>query len=410
MPVTFAVIGAGDRGNTYSAFSIANPGKMKVVAVVEPDIKKRNGFQKKFNLAIENVFGDYKDFFSRPKIADALIISTPDNMHYVPAVLGIKKGYNVLIEKPVSSDPAELKALIKLNRVHKRVVGVCHVLRYTEFYMKLKKILESGALGEVITIEHLEPVGYWHMAHSYVRGNWKNSKKSSPMILAKCSHDFDLIRWLMGKSVTKVSSFGSLMHFRRKNAPVGSTERCTDGCSVEKQCPYSALKIYMDMNLKGWPVNVITGDLSKKGRLKALKESEYGKCVYRSGNNVVDHQSVIMEFKGGGTAVLTMSGFTHNIGERRTRVMCTHGEAILDKGEITVYDFNKKQPQKYFFSNKKETDKNKHFGGDDRLISDFIKAVKSGNSSRFDAVFIESIESHLTALEAENSRISGKQN
>ncbi|MDD5360849.1 MAG: Gfo/Idh/MocA family oxidoreductase [Ignavibacteria bacterium] len=405
MPVKFAVIGAGDRGNTYSEFSLANPGKMKVVAVVEPDKKKRIDFQKKYNLAAENVFQNYDDFFSRPRPADALIISTPDNMHYLPAVLGIKKGYNVLIEKPVSSDPAELKALLKLNRTNKKVVGICHVLRYTEFYMKLKKILESGSLGEVITIEHIEPVGYRHMAHSYVRGNWKNSENSSPMILAKCSHDFDIIRWLVGKSMTKVSSFGSLMHFKKITAPAGSTERCTDGCKVEKQCPYSALKIYMNMNVKGWPVNVITGDLSKKGRLKALKESDYGKCVYRSGNNVVDHQSVIMEFKGGATAVLTMSGFTHNAGERRTRVMCTHGEAILDAGVLTVYDFNKKKPRKYFFSNKSETGKNKHFGGDDRLLGDFINAVKSGNSPRFDSILSESIESHLAALEAENSRI-----
>jgi predicted dehydrogenase len=265
-------------------------------------------------------------------------------------------------------------------------------------------------MGKVVNIDHFEPVGYWHMAHSFVRGNWRNEQQSTFMLLAKCCHDTDMLRWLINKPCKKVSSFGSLMHFKPENAPEGSTLRCTDGCKVEASCPYSALKVYMDMKKQGWPVTVITSDLSEAGRMKALKEGPYGKCVYHTDNNVVDHQVVNLEFEGGVTATLTMSGFSpqQGMGMRQTRVMGTHGYLEGNMKSFTYTDFRTNEQTLIDTGIKGGDAGSGHGGGDWALVEQFCKAVSENNPAYLTSTVAVSVESHKIAFKAEKSRLTGK--
>ena len=405
-PVTFLIIGAGDRGNTYSQYSIPHPDIMKVMGVAEPSDSRRKSFTEKFNINNDNSFSDFKEMLSKDKFADAVIISAPDHLHYEPAMMAIEKGYDILLEKPIANNPEECISINELNKKHNRIVGVCHVLRYAPFYVKLKEIIDSGMIGELITIEHIEGVGWWHQAHSYVRGNWRDTKTSSPMILAKSCHDMDILLWLTGKPCTKISSFGSLIHFKKENAPAGSTERCTDGCKVESECPYSALKLYMDMEKTGWPVNIISDDLSFDGRMKAMMEGPYGWCVYRCDNNAVDHQVVSIEFEGGKTASFTMSAFTEP--GRKIRIMGTMGEISGDGKVINYINFRNGNKEIFNTGTGGNDIDSGHGGGDYGLLAAFINAVKKQDLSQISSTLDDSVQSHLMAFAAEESRVKGK--
>jgi predicted dehydrogenase len=277
------------------------------------------------------------------------------------------------------------------------------VLRYTTYYRKLQSIVASGILGEVVTIEHLEPVGYWHQGHSFVRGNWRNVATSCPMILSKSCHDLDILRWLMDVPCTSVASYGSLKHFKAENAPAGSTARCTDGCTVEPGCPFSALKLYLDMKNNGWPVSVITEDTSYEGRMKAMREGPYGRCVYHSDNDVVDHQVLSLEFARERTASFTMTAFT--TGSRRTRVMGTMGEATGDSRYITVANFRIGKQETMDTSLSETGITGGHGGGDDGLMEAFIKSTQHQDPSIIASSLEVSMESHRMAFEAERSRL-----
>lgn len=407
-PVCILVLGGGDRGYTYSCYSLKKPKEMIIAGVAEPVEVKRKKFINDFGLSKEKVFKNFEEALREDKFADAVLICTPDNSHFKAAKAALEKGYDILIEKPICNNKKDIINLVRLNKKYKKIIGVCHVLRYTKFFKKIKQIAESGALGEIITIELTEPVGFWHTAHSYVRGNWKDSNISGPMILTKSCHDMDILRWIADSKCKKISSFGRLKHFNHGNAPHGSTFRCTDGCKVERECPYSAKKIYLNMKTKGWPVSVITADLTYSGRLKAIKETDYGICVYRSNNNVVDNQVSILEFENGINASFVMAGFTHNISERRIRVMGSKGELICDSKTMQVYNFLSGKVSNFKFSDKDDKTQNRHFGGDDNLISDFLKAVKYQDIKYLSSDLETSVESHIMAFNAEKSRISGK--
>lgn len=405
-PVTFLIIGAGDRGSTYSHYSKLYPEEMKVIGIAEPDDKRRKLFTNEFELDDNKVFKNDEEALEKDKFADAVIIATPDDAHFSLATKAIEKGYAILLEKPLSNRKDECVLLNEYNKIFKGFVAVCHVLRYAPFYKKMKEIIDSGILGDVITIEHSEGVGWWHQAHSFVRGNWSDTSKSSPMILAKSSHDMDIILWLIGKHCKKISSFGSLIHFKKENAPAGSTYRCTDECKIEPECPYSALKLYLNMENTGWPVNTISNDLSFEGKMKALKEGPYGVCVYHCNNDAVDHQVVSMEFEEGKTASFTMSGFTQ-IG-RKIRVMGTMGEARGDGKTIKVINFRNNTEKIIATGKGGDTITTGHGGADHGLLSAFIKAVKNNDISYISSTLDISLESHLMAFAAEESRITGK--
>ncbi|HIA90881.1 MAG TPA: Gfo/Idh/MocA family oxidoreductase [Candidatus Marinimicrobia bacterium] len=401
-PVHTLIIGAGDRGNTHASYSKAFPDEMNIVAVAEPDPVKRAAFAKGYQLKIDRCFQSWEQALAVEKQADAVIICTQDQMHAAPAKKALKKGYHVLLEKPMGTTEKECRELAVAAEQSNKIFGICYVLRYTAHYQKMKEIIDSGLIGEVVTIEHLEAVNYAHMAHSYVRGSWARSETSSPMILAKSCHDTDLMRWLVGKRCKRIASFGALTHFKKENAPIGSTKRCIDGCEVEQDCPYSALKLYLDMDQSGWPVNTITNDLSRTGREKALKEGPFGRCVYHSDNNVVDHQVVAMEFEGQITASFTMSAFTQ--GSRRTRIMGTMGETTGDMDTITVTNFRNNNSETVWKEN--NNDERGHGGGDFGLLKQFLKAVRTNDTTLFEPSIEISLESHLIALAAEHSRLT----
>ncbi|OGF44899.1 MAG: hypothetical protein A2231_04020 [Candidatus Firestonebacteria bacterium RIFOXYA2_FULL_40_8] len=407
-PVKAIIIGAGGRGGTYASYALAYPEEMEVVGVAEPREDFLKLFLKGHNIEKKYIFKTWEDVFKLKKFADAVIICTKDDMHFAPSVAALKKGYHILLEKPMAPKAAECKIMTALSKKHKKIFGLCHVLRYTNFYKTVKKIVDSGEIGEIMTIEHIEPVQHWHMDHSFVRGNWRNTKFAAPMILAKSCHDLDIIRWIMGKKCTKVASFGSLSYYRKENAPKGSTLRCTDGCAVEKECPHSAIKLYMDMKKDYWPVSMISVDLSKEGRLKALKEGPYGRCVYRCDNNVVDHQVVSMEFEGNATASFTLSGFCAGLTERRMRIMGTKGELIGDSRHINVANFNGDKKITYDTTATGWNAGSGHGGGDFGLMKDFINAVRHNNPKLLSSSIEASLDSHLIGFAAEKSRKESK--
>ncbi|PKN89625.1 MAG: oxidoreductase, partial [Chloroflexi bacterium HGW-Chloroflexi-7] len=262
--VTIALIGAGMRGtHAYGAYVLDHADKAQFFAVADPDQQTRQRFQKLHNIPEERCFQDWEDLLKQPRLADAVIISTPDSTHYKPTMAAIEKGYHILLEKPMSTDPIECITMGEYAKQREQVFAVCHVLRYAGFFKSLKALLLSGQIGKLVSIQHNENVGYRHYAHSYVRGNWRNSDLSSPMILAKSCHDMDILLWLVDTDCESVSSFGELSYFKEENAPKNAPMRCTDGCPVEAECPYSAQKHYLTDNLD-WFTNTISIDTSLK--------------------------------------------------------------------------------------------------------------------------------------------------
>jgi len=279
-PVTVVLIGAGHRGTVYANFAARFPAEMRVVAVADPNDHRRERFARLHRIAEEHRFDGWQAVFERPRLADAVIIATPDTLRGGPCVAALDAGYDVLLEKPIAPTEAECRTILAKAQATGRIVGVCHVLRYTPYFRELKAILDKGLIGEVVSLQHLEPIEHVHMSHSYVRGHWRNSATTTPIILAKSCHDTDIIRWLVGTPADNVHCFGNLKWFTNANAPAGSTERCTDGCTVEHDCPYSALQIYL-RDRKRLYVFDLPEDSTQWDAviLQSLKTTDYGRCV-----------------------------------------------------------------------------------------------------------------------------------
>lgn len=402
-PITAIVMGAGNRGNVYASYSEKFPDELKIVGVAEPIEYRRKRFSEKYQIPEKYQWVTWEHGLEIPKFADALIITTPDHLHYGPAMGGLELGYDLLLEKVIAQTWKECSDILKLTQKKERIVAVCHVLRYTPYFRKLKEIMDSGILGEIVSVQHFEPVEHIHMSHSFVRGNWRNSKESNPMILSKSCHDLDILRWLLGKSCKHLSSFGSLRLFKKENAPVGSTKRCTDGCAVEADCPYSALKIYLKR--KTHLVHLKIEDQEETSILEALRKGPYGRCVYHCDNDVVDHQVVNMEFENQITAAFSMEAFTSYHG-RRTRVMGTMGDAVGDMQKLQVFDFRTRK-QTDWDATQAEQLKSGHGGGDYGLVHDFVQAVSQQDATLLTSTIEASMESHLMGFQAEKSRLAG---
>ena len=400
-PITAVILGAGSRGCTYASYAKEHPEELKIVAIAEPRRDRLDMLADELGVPQENRFADWRDLLACPKMADSAFVCTMDDDHTAPAIQAMEQGYHILLEKPMSNTEEECRAIVDAARRTERTLAVCHVLRYTPFYMTLKALLEQGRIGQVTLINQIENVGYWHQAHSFVRGNWRTTRETSPMILQKSCHDMDIILWLMGKDCKKVQSFGSLRHFTPENAPAGAPERCLDGCSHEETCPYYAPKLYLDMNRTGWPIDVISTDLSLEGRRKALQEGPYGRCVYHCDNDVVDRQIVNLEFEGGAVATFTMTAFSADF-TRQLKIFGTEGQITADMGA--------KQIVLHRFGEEKETipvdmglEASGHGGGDYGIMRDFLAVLRDGGESRTSAEV--SLQSHLICFAAERSRL-----
>lgn len=335
--ITVAIVGLGSRGkDVYAQTAKLFPEKMEIVAIADIIPEKVSEVSKKFGIPESACYTSAEEMLKEDKLADIMFICTQDRQHVPHALPALRKGYHLLLEKPVSPDLDECREITKVAKECSRHVVVCHVLRYTPYYSKLKEIIDSGVIGDVVTIMALENVGYWHQAHSFVRGNWSNSNETSPMILQKCCHDMDLYLWLAGKTCKSVSSFGNTYLFKSECAPEGSTERCMDGCKVKEECPFDAEKIYITHKLTGihsaierklppemtWPCNILAQNPTEEKIREAIEKGPYGRCVYHCNNNVVDHQVVNLNMTDASTLSFTMTGFTE-INSRYAKFMGT---------------------------------------------------------------------------------------
>ena len=406
-PVTLMIIGAGNRGRTYARYAERYPNALKVVGAADIDPKRLRAMAKKHNIPKENLFGHYNEALSHAKLADAVLISTPDHLHYEPCMKALELGYDVLIEKPVAQSEKECRDIMNQAKKYGRIVAVCHVLRYSPYYLALKKILDSGAVGDVVNIQLMEPVEFDHMAHSYVRGIWHSSKKSTPIILAKSCHDLDILRWMIGKPCESISAEGSLYLFRKENAPKGAPARCTDGCPHESQCPFSAINIYERKKRYCYAF-----DLPRKDAAlihEKLQTTDYGRCVFHCDNDQCDHYVTIMRFKDGVTASFTMDAFTP-FGGRRIRIMGTKGFIEGNGKKFTFYDFLTGHIG-VWDKDVEEIEEYKHAGhggGDFAMMRDFVRAISAQDENLLSSSIEASIESHVMGFMAEKSRKSNK--
>ncbi|MGO4497594.1 Gfo/Idh/MocA family protein [Paenibacillus sp. 2RAB27] len=398
--LTAILIGAGARGaRSYAPYALDYPHELKFVAVAEANAIRREDFAKLHHIPGECSFESWEQLLERPIMADIAVICTQDQMHYEPTMQALAKKYHVLLEKPMSPTPKECIEMELAAKEHDRLLTICHVLRYTPFWSAVKRVISEGKIGQVASIQLNENVGYWHIAHSFVRGNWNNSETSSPMILAKSCHDMDVLSWLMDQPCERVSSYGSLMHFRSENAPEGSTDYCISGCAVESTCAYSAPRFYLGEG-KNWARH-FADELSKESIIKGLQETNYGRCVYKSDNNVVDHQVVNMEFANGATAMFSMCGFTRHQ-ERRIQIMGTRGELRAEESKIVVCDFLTHEETVIEIPEQTSG----HGGGDSGIVRSFLKEVLSytGRESLLTSASA-SVRSHMMAFAAEHSRL-----
>ena len=403
------VIGAGQRGRAYAKYALDNPGKADVVAVAEPRDYYRNQIAHQHSIKQQYVFTDWKDTINCGKIADAVIIATQDKMHTQPAVEYSRLGYDILLEKPMATTVDECEKIVESIKTNQNLFAVAHVLRYTPYTKKVRELVDSGRIGEIVSIQCLEPVGYWHQAHSYVRGNWRNEKESTFMLMGKSCHDLDWIRYFAAAKCNKISSFGNLKHFKKSSKPEGAADRCLE-CKVESNCPYSAKKIYLGMFREGhtqWPVSYITTDISEEGILESLKTGPYGRCVYECDNDVVDHQVVNMEFENGVTASFTMTAFTP-FSHRKTTLFGTRGQITGDGNTIKIYDFLTDTEEEIGVGAAGSGIVGGHGGGDNGLMESFVEAISTKNDNAILSGPQETLESHLMVFAAEKSRLEGK--
>ncbi len=409
-PVTAISIGAGNRGTVYGNFAAKFPDQLKIVGVAEPIAFRNDRHAKKHAIENDKRFNSWEEVFKRPKFADAVIIATPDNLHFEPCMKALAMGYDVLLEKPIAPTEKECRDILTLAKKNNRIVAVCHVLRYAPYFVKMRELIAQGAIGEVISVQHFEPIEHTHMAHSYVRGNWHNSKETTPIILAKSCHDLDIIKWVINKPARQIVAMGDLKWFKKENAPQGSAARCTDGCAVERECPYSAIKEYHDRRART-SVFDLPEDKSKHAGaiMDQLKTSNYGRCVYRMENDQPDHYITSIMFGDNVTANFSMEAFTSYHG-RRTRVMGSMGDMVGDMKELAVTDFRTRKEVK-FVPKAQDVDGYKnsgHGGGDWLLARDFVQAVAQQNPALLTSTIDDSIESHIMGFMAEESRKRGK--
>src|SRR5699024_4440009 len=341
----------------------------------------------------------WEDLLAEKVDADIAIICTLDREHYEPTMKALALGYHVLLEKPMSPDPKECGAMERAAKKYDRQLSIGHVLRYTTFWRKIQEVIANGTIGNVASLQLNENVEVMHMSHSFVRGNWNNKEASSPMILQKSCHDMDIISFVLGKKCERISSYGSLMHFRPENKPEGAPKRCLDGCPAELECPFHAGRYYLGEG-RGW-ARKFTEDASNEGIIKALQETDYGRCVYQHDNNVVDHQVVNMEFEDGATATFSMCGFTREQ-TRIVQIMGTKGEirGNMEDNSISIYDFLTKEETVIKFDNPIGG----HGGGDKGIMRTFLHEIDNGTGESVSSAEV-SVRSHLMAFAAEASRL-----
>ncbi|WP_335989483.1 Gfo/Idh/MocA family protein [Glycomyces sp. MUSA5-2] len=435
MAVRLGIMGAGARGSdTYGRWAIERPGRARVAAVADPDVHRRDRLGDAAGVDPGRRYADWRGLVADADAngLDAIVIALPDRLHVEAALAAAGTGLPILLEKPAATTEDDLDRIAAAARERKARIWIGHVMRYQPFWRTIRRVVDSGAVGRLVTIRVEENIGFWHYAHSYVRGNWRNLAASSPMVLAKTCHDLDIIRWFAGEAPSTVSSIGSLSYFKAENAPEGAPGHCLDGCPAAESCPFYAPRYYAEAlaDRDGWPVALLGDDLSPEGRLAALRDGPYGRCVFHCDNDVVDHQQTVAEFPGGLTAVLSTSAFTGQ-NTRTVRLTGTAGEIAgnLRTGSLEVDLFSptaalpelpEARPVQAFTREPMghrvfelhagpvtatgEPDHRGHSGGDEALIDAFITSLEDGDGGDAAPDLEASIDSHRMAFAAERSR------
>jgi len=403
------VLGAGVRGRgTYGAWALGHPERLRVVAIAEPDETRRRAMAEEHRLAPEQVFSDWRALLAEPRRAEAAIVATGDTEHVDPTLAALDRGHHVLLEKPIAPDPVGCLRVVEAAERAGRLLQVGHVLRHAPFYERVREIVAAGILGELVTADLREHVAHWHMAHSYVRGKFRSRARAAPILLAKSCHDLDLLVWLAGRPTVRVASFGERLHFREERAPRGAPARCTQGCPVQDDCVHDAVRFYLgpdDAVARAWPWSDVSPDPARPARRRALETGPYGRCVYRTDNDVADHQVVAVELEGGATASFGLHGLAPH--ERRTvRLSGTRGElrGVLQSGEIEVSRHGSLEVERHHCPGSPLG----HFGGDEALVDRFVRAVaEGGGGGDLRTAGRTALEGHLLGFAAEAARERG---
>lgn len=392
--VTVAILGCGNRGGDVYARHLAAQGA-RVTHLVDPRPARLAEVAARHGLPPAVCFPDWDAFFALGRVADAVVVATPDDQHVTPCLQALALGYDVLLEKPICLQEAELDLLLQAEAQSTGRVSVCHVLRATLFFQAIRQVLDAGRLGQLVGIQHAENVAYWHYAHSFVRGNWRASPPAAPFVLAKSCHDLDLLRWFAGAPPSRVDSQGGLHHFRPEHAPPGASDRCVT-CRVP-DCPYDARRIYGTRPPDAWPNTVLTA--GEQSLAEALNTGPYGQCVYLGLNNVADHQTVNVTFANGVTASLSVSAFTHN-NTRTLKLLGTHGElrGHMDRGELELHDFRNGT-----IDLRTVDASGNHGGGDVALVQAWLASLRG--ETEVPTPLSESLDSHRMAFAAERARL-----
>jgi predicted dehydrogenase len=405
--VTLAVAGAGLRGAAYASRARATGGA-RVVAVAEPDPVRRARFAAEHGIPPERAFAGWRELAAAGRIADGIVIATLDTEHAEPAIRFAGLGYHILLEKPMATTEADCVRIVEAVERGGAMLAVCHVLRYTPYTRAIRDIIRIGRIGDPISVQHLEPVGWWHQAHSFVRGNWRREAESGPMLLTKSCHDIDWIMYVLGDVPARVSSFGRRSHFRPENQPAGASDRCVT-CTVEPDCPYSATRLYLscvgDPERERWPLGAVTDDTTTEGVLAALRDGPYGRCVYACDNDVVDHQVVNLEFPSGATASFTMTAFTP-LAQRQTRIFGSRGCVEGDGHRLTVHDFVTGKVEVVDVAGP-DAAPTGHRDADDALADAFVAALATGDPTLLSSDARQSLAGHRVVWAAEQARRSG---
>ncbi|KYQ92371.1 putative oxidoreductase [Tieghemostelium lacteum] len=408
--VRLVIVGCGNRGYVYSLYAKERPNRLKIVAVCDVIKYRRDKLAASFDIPPERIYEDWNDIVkSKEKIGDAVLIATPDQLHCEPSIAFANAGYHLLVEKPMAVTQQDCKRMVKAAKDNNIILSVCHVLRYTPYNLKIKSLIDAGYIGRILNIQHLEPVGYYHTAHSYVRGNWNRKDKSTFMLMAKSCHDIDLIHFWMQKKCTKISSFGSQSYFNKLNKPkeAGDVKRCLE-CPLQNTCPYSAKTIYLQHYPYKREVLVPGQDPTIENVKIALQNGPYGRCVYEHDNDVVDQQVVNMEFEGGELCSFSMVSFTEEICVRKTKIFGSHGQLECNGHTIIWDDF--KMGDKEIFKPElvKDTKMTGHNCADYYLMRSFVYAVSENDPTQILSGPDDTLQSHNLVFQAEKARLENK--
>lgn len=406
-PLTLAGCGCGSRTRTYMSLAAEMPDKYRIVAGSDPVPERVAAVRDMSGNPEFQSFSSFDELLARPRLADVLIIGTQDADHYKPAKRAMELGYHLLLEKPAATTLEDVLDLERIATERQRRVLLGFVLRYTNFYRKVRSLIESGRLGKVITFNLNEGAGAWHQVHSFVRGHWSRSATSTPMILAKCSHDLDLMVWLFGARCAAVNSYGRLSHFHSCNAPAGAPARCTDGCPVGDTCDYNA-RLYTGKH-KGWLSMVMDGwkTVTDDQIIDWLRISPWGRCAYRCDNDVPDHQVLAMDFEGGITGTFTMTAFDdgRHLEIHGTKAVLKGGESLrkLTGSDLALIPHHGGEIER-FDTRAEEKGYKGHGGGDQGLMEALYEEMSRPDSAAMTSSIQQSVESHYMGFAAEISR------